>query len=169
MNENIDLTKILENCPEGTIFWSDNYGEVQFKCIVKSYNYPINYPILVKRTDGHNVYYTKDGWYDILFPANCLLWPSKDCRDWSKFTAPWYKKEKFDPKTLKPFDRVLVRDSCAYSWRCTLYSHTKKNENTFKYVAGDISYEYCIPYNDDTQHLVGTTDEAPEYYRYWEE
>ena len=169
MNENIDLTKILENCPEGTIFWSDNYGEVQFKCIVKSYNYPINYPILVKRADGHNIYYTKDGWYDILFPANCLLWPSKDCRDWSKFTAPWYKKEKFDPKTLKPFDRVLVRDSCAYSWRCTLYSHTKENENTFKYVAGDISYEYCIPYNDDTQHLVGTRDEAPEFYRYWEE
>ena len=27
---------------------------------------------------------------------------------------------------------------------------------------------YCIPYNDDTKHLVGTEEEAPEYYRYWE-
>lgn len=165
MNENIDLTKILKDCPTGTEFWSDNYGKVQFLRIGRS----LDYPIRVRRTNGFPTYYTKEGWYNIDFPANCLLWPSKDCRDWSKFTAPWYKKEKFDPKTLKPFDRVLVRDSCAYSWRCTLYSHTKENENTFKYVAGDISYEYCIPYNDDTQHLVGTKDEAPEFYRYWED
>ena len=30
-------------------------------------------------------------------------------------------------------------------------------------------YQYCIPYNDETKHLVGTTEEAPEYYRYWED
>ena len=26
-----------------------------------------------------------------------------------------------------------------------------------------------IPYNDETKHLVGTTDEAPEFYKYWED
>ena len=31
------------------------------------------------------------------------------------------------------------------------------------------AYTYCIPYNDDTKHLVGTTEEAPEYYRYWKD
>ena len=165
MNENIDLTKILKDCPIGTEFWSDNYGKVQFLSIKRS----LGYPIWVKRTDEFPATYTKEGWCNINFPANCLLWPSKDCRDWSKFTAPWYKNERFDPKTLKPFDMVLVRDSCKYSWRCSLYSHTKENENTFKYVTGDSTYEYCIPYNDDTKHLVGTKDEAPEFYRYWEE
>ena len=30
MNENINLIKILKYCPEGTVLWSDNYGEVQF-------------------------------------------------------------------------------------------------------------------------------------------
>ena len=169
MDTTINLCEILKNCPEGTELWSDNYGVVQFKCIVKNYIGPINYPILVNRSDGHNVYYTKEGWSDKYFPASCLLWPSKDCRDWSKFNAPWHKKDKFDPKTLKPFDRVLVRDSCEYSWRCSLYSHTKENENTFKYVTGGSTYEYCIPYNDDTKHLVGTKDEAPEYYRYWDD
>ena len=123
MNENIDLTKILKDCPEGTTFWSDNYGEVQFKCIIKSYNYHINYPILVKRTDGHNLYYTKEGWHDMYFPASCLLWRSKDCRNWSKFTAPWYNMEKFDPKTLKAFDRVLVRNERDNMWRCSIFSH----------------------------------------------
>ena len=168
MNENIDLTKILENCPEGTTFWSDNYGEVQFKCIIKSYNYPINYPIFVKRADGHNVYYTKEGWHDMYFPASCLLWPSKDCRDWSKFTAPWYKKEKFDPKTLKPFDKVLVRDN-GRVWDCDLFSYKRNRDIRNPYVTIASCYDFCIPYNDETKHLVGTKDEAPEYYRYWEE
>ena len=171
MNENIDLTKILKDCPEGTTFWSDNYGEVQFKCIVKSYTDSINYSILVKRSDGHNVYYTKEGWHDILFPANCLLWPSKDCRDWSKFTASWYKKEKFDPKTLKPFDKVLVSDEEGkYEWTCKFFSHYRDCKlNKYRYTTTANVYKYCIPYNDDTKHLVGTTEDAPEYYRYWEE
>ena len=165
MNENIDLTKILENCPEGTTFWSDNYGEVQFKCIVKDYIGPINYPILVNRSDGHNVYDTREGWSDILFPASCLLWPSKDCRDWSKFTAPWYKKDKFDPKTLKPFDKVLVRISNL--WRVNFFSN--KEDGACRCIDINYSFKYCIPYNDDTKHLIGTTEEAPEFYRYWEE
>ena len=168
MNENIDLTKILENCPEGTTFWSDNYGEVQFKCIVKSYNYHINYPILVKRTDGHNLYYTKEGWHDIYFPASCLLWPYKDCRDWNRFTAPWYKKEKFDTNTLKPFDKVLVRDKGKY-WDCDFFSYISNRNIHHPYITIASRYDFCIPYNNDTKHLVGTKDEAPEYYKYWEE
>ena len=166
MNENIDLTKILKDCPKGTEFWSDNYGKVRFICIDKSWDPPI----LVKRTDGCRVYYTKEGWYDIDFPASCLLWPSKDCRDWSKFSAPWYKKEreKFDPKTLQPFDKVLVRDCNDDIWGCSLFSHITKYEN-FPYKCAGNSFVYCIPYNDDTKHLVGTKEEAPEYYEYWEE
>ena len=168
MNENIDLTKILNDCPEGTTFWSDNYGEVQFKCIIKTYNYPINYPILVKRTDGHNAYYTKEGWYDMYFPASCLLWPSKDCRDWNRFTVPWYKKEKFDPNTLKTFDKVLVRNERDNMWRCSIFSHIN-DCFACKYIASNASFKYCIPYNDDTKHLIGTTEEAPAFYRYWKD
>ena len=167
MNENIDLTKILKNCPKGWEFYSSVLGEVEFVEICddeKGEN-----PIWVKVGKlAYTTGFTKEGFY-LKGKGECTLFPSKDQRDWSKFTAPWYKKGKFNPKTLKPFNRVLVRDSCAYSWRCALYSHTKENENTFKYVTGDSTYEYCIPYNDDTQHLVGTKDEAPEYYRYWED
>ena len=160
MNENIDFTKILENCPVGWEFWSDNYGKVRFKCINKSYDRPI----FVKRTDGGNAYYTKEGWCSKDFSASCLLWPSKDCRDWSKFTAPWYKKEKFNPKTLKPFDKVLVRDRDIEHWICNLFSHIINDE----YLCIGSCFIYCIPYNDDTKYLVGTKEEAPEYYRYWE-
>ena len=164
MNENIDLTKILENCPVGWEFWSDNYGKVRFKCINKSYDRPI----FVKRTDGGNAYYTKEGWCSKDFSASCLLWPSKDCRDWSKFTAPCYKKEKFNPKTLKPFDKVLVKCNNSESWKVQLFSHIIEGDKICPYVCISYNYKYCIPYNNDTKHLVGTNEEAPEYYRYWE-
>ena len=75
---------------------------------------------------------------------------------------------KFDPKTLQPFDKILVRDSDECRWRCTFYSHTRNNCSC-KYVTTDSFYEYCIPYNEETKHLVGTADEAPEFYRYWED
>ena len=79
------------------------------------------------------------------------------------------KKERFDPKTLKPFEKVLVRDSDNESWCCDLFSHIKEENTCYKYVAsGFFLYRCCIPYNDDTKHLVGTTEEAPDYYRYWE-
>ena len=165
MNENIDLTKILKNCPEGTEFWSDNYGKVWFK-FIDTFN---DKPIFVKCTNGCTASYTKEGWYNIDFPASCLLWPSKDCRDWSKFTAPWYKKVKFDPKTLQPFDRVLARDYKGCRWRVDFYSH-KRDGGGFPYICvGNNLYKQCIPYNNDTKYLVGTSDEAPEFYRYWEE
>lgn len=173
MNENIDLTKILKGCPEGTVFWSDNYGEVQFLRIDPS----LEHPIRMKRpADGEPVSYTKEGWFMIEFPASCLLWPSKDCRDWSKFTAPWIKKEntapllkkeKFDPKTLHPFDRVLVRNGGHSNWRCAIFSHINEGY-VYSYIASGALFKYCIPYNDDTKHLIGTTGEAPEYYIYEE-
>ena len=165
MNENIDLTKILENCPVGWEFWSDNYGKVRFKCINKSYDRPI----FVKRTDGGNAYYTKEGWCSKDFSASCLLWPSKDFRDWPKFTAPWYKKEKFNPKTLKPFDKVLVKCNNSESWKVQLFSHIIEDDKICPYVCISYNYKYCIPYNNDTKHLVGTNEEAPEYYIYWED
>ena len=166
MNENVDLTKILENCPEGWEFWSDNYGKVQFLRI----NRNLQHPIIVRRTNGSSAYYTKEGWCNIEFPANCLLWPSKDCRDWSKFSAPWYKSGKFDPKTLQPFDKVLVKNSINCDiWKCGLFSHIQDNAVLFKYSCAGSSYEVCIPYNDDTKYLLGTRGEAPEYYKYWEE
>ncbi len=32
-----------------------------------------------------------------------------------------------------------------------------------------LKWKQQIPYNSDTAHLVGTNDDAPEYYKWWEE
>ena len=74
---------------------------------------------------------------------------------------------KFDPKTLKPFDKVLVSDEHHTRWRCSFFSHIV-DQLHYKYFTSDSCYKFCIPYNEETKHLIGTTDEAPEYYRYWE-
>lgn len=162
MNEKLDLVEILKDCPKGTELWSDDYGKVEFSHIDKRFDHPI----ITKRSDGHYTSYSREGWFSIDFPANCLLWPSRDCRDWSKFTAPWHKKEKFDLMTLQPFDKVLVRYENK-KWQCDMFSYLSGYIYMVNCVGG--AYEYCIPYNEDTKHLVGTSEEAPEYYRYWEE
>ena len=183
MNENIDLTKILKDCPMGWKFYSSVYGDVEFVEIYRK-------PVLCKprpREDEWLGQEIHDSEHPILFDADgfehrvssrgemikgvgeCTFFPSREQRDWNKFIASWYKKEKFDPNTLKPFDKVLVRDERLEGWRCTFYSHQRKENTLFKYATIATSYARCIPYNDDTKYLIGTTDEAPEYYRYWED
>ena len=164
MNENIDLTKILKDCPKGWKLYSPLCGEVKFDSITENSEFPI--AVLNETID---MYLTRKGTYCAgIEGVECILFPSKDQRDWSKFTAPWYKKEKFDPKMLKPFDKVLVSDEHHTRWRCSFFSHIV-DQLHYKYYTSDSCYKFCIPYNDDTKHLVGTNDEAPEYYRYWEE
>ena len=160
MNENIDLTKILKNCPKGWEFYSSSLNrKVPFYRIERG-------EVLVKVGKGGYAHFKRDG---SCFPGSgCCLFPSQEQRDWSKFTAPWYKKDRFDPKTLKAFDKILVRDNDSETWNCDLFSFMS-NERIYPYVTISTRYNQCIPYNDDTKHLVGTKDKAPEYYRYWED
>ena len=167
MNENLNLIEILKDCPKGTKLYSTVFGEVEFVCVLQ--NEGVEYPIQTKISDDAHDGFTKDGRMFAEFKGECMLFPSREERNWSNFKV---KKRKFDPKTLQPFDKVLVRDNCESEWQCDLFSYiTDDSEGfpyRFPYRCVVCSYRYCIPYNDDTKHLVGTTDEAPEYYRYWE-
>ena len=169
MNENLDLTIILKGCPNGTKLYSTIHGEVIFRGI-----YPDNYPIATTIYDKNEnsvecVYFTKDGRVMRRYDGECILFPSKDQRDWSKFERFWDKPkvERFDPKTLKPFDKVLVRVNNYTDWFATFFSHIDYYSKEAE--CGCFIYEKCIPYNEETKHLVGKTDDCPEYYKWWEE
>lgn len=162
--EKLDLTKILKNCPKGWKFYTPVWGEVEFIEYSRESGDFIFDPIDMPNADDIHIYV--DGTYCCF--GECIIFPSKEQRDWSKFTAPWYKKERFDPHMLKPFDKVLARDLDDGFWTCAYFSHINEDNKSFKYCA-TIHFKYCIPYNDETKHLIGTKDEAPEYYRYWEE
>ena len=163
MNKNIDLTKILKDCPKGTKLYSTVYGVVRFDEIDKDKTYPIS--LYTNTACIFNV--TSDGRLAKNYNGECTLFPSKDQRDWSKFNAPWYKKSKFDPRTLKPFQKVLIWKELDCTWMPTLFTFL---DFSLKYprMRYDSFAVKVIPYNDDTKHLLGKSVEAPEYYRYWE-
>lgn len=168
MNENLNLVEILKDYPKGTKLYSALFGDVKLESVCKNENN--TFPIEVKRSDDTIATFMKDGRFYFGYSGECTLFPSREQRDWSKFTAPWLKKERFDPKSLKPFDKVLVRDGKAENWTCDFFSHTGEPYNIYMCISimGG-GFKQCIPYNDKTQHLVGTNKEAPEYYRYWED
>ena len=126
--------------------------------------------IIVETIEGHFTWeINADGTISIdeVTSPEVMLYPSKEMRDWSKFTAPWLKKERFDPKTLKAFDKVLIKKACGL-WYCNIFSHyVEKDLAPYHCILGNTNF--CIPYNDETKHLVGTKDEAPDFYRYWED
>ena len=265
MNENIDLKRILKDCPKGFKLYSKVHGEVEFSHVSNEAGKPI--VVIATQKDNNETYYKDFTANGCLYSAyevdECLLVPSKEQQDWSKFSAPWYKQDderlrkttiaflkdfaeqgyenavecidwleskgeqipspkfkvgdkivnsfrkymrdsssqgiiskitddkyiftdgsyifiseqdrwelvqdRFNPKTLKPFDRVLVRTSLVVNWTCALFSYKYDIFNSSKFACTCGNYGYCIPYNDETKHLVGTTNEAPEFYRYWEE
>lgn len=75
------------------------------------------------------------------------------------------RSEKFDPTTLQPFAKVLVRDHDEDNWECDLFSHYESNEiSNDQFICIGNRWNECIPYNDDTASLVGTDQMPPEFY-----
>ena len=228
MSKDIDLTEILKNCPRGAKFYSYIFGEDTHFMGVSPHQGDAR-PIFIygKYGEGQNFCLTRKGHAYADNYGECCIFPSKDQRDWNKFTAPWSKKEelikpkfkvgdiirhkgpdigdndddvyeiskvyndyysvfgscrplymkyqdlyelvpnKYDPKSLNAFDRVIVKPDNG-DWHCSILSHREDNNIYYRMVDG-YGYSRVIPYNDDTKHLIGTTKEAPDLYRYWED
>lgn len=87
--------------------------------------------------------------------------------------AEKYYNGKYNPDTLQvepvkpkcpftPFGKVLVRDDGTQEWCANYFSHYRENDEDYPYACIDSSYRYCIPYNEHTAHLLGTTDPYTE-------
>ena len=143
----MDLTKILK---VGNKVYSPLIGD----CIVVNIYKNPKICIKVRSTEGCDFTFDKEGKY---FPTTpeCLLFPSKENQDWST-----WKTEKECP--FKPFDKVLVRDNNIDKWKCSFFSHFN-----IDYCASGLHWHQCIPYNKETQHLVGTNQDCPNKYKIW--
>lgn len=92
MNENIDLTQILKDCPKGTSFYSSVHGKLYYDDMYVDSSAS---KIYFRSTTSHSI---GDGTSIIIIylpdgrlyngEGECTIFPSKDQRDWSKFTAP---------------------------------------------------------------------------------
>ncbi|MGN0619313.1 MAG: hypothetical protein ACI4J7_09870, partial [Ruminiclostridium sp.] len=100
MNNNIDLCEILKDCPKGTEFYSPLFGKVSFQIA--------DTKIQVRTVCNDTVDFLPDGCMSLFGVASpeLMLFPSSSQRDWNKWKCP---KPKFDPKTLKSFDKIIYR------------------------------------------------------------
>ena len=62
---------------------------------------------------------------------------------------------------------MLGRDTNDNCWIALFFGHIGKGSH--RAVCGYFSWTQCIPYNEETKHLVGTRDDCPEYYKWWED
>lgn len=61
---------------------------------------------------------------------------------------------------FKPFDKVLVRDYDDGVWKPDIFFNNSDGCNYM--CTGNVVWAQCIPYNDQTAHLLGTTDNWEE-------
>lgn len=79
----MNIAEILKDCPKGTKFYSPLFGECELEYI--DYESKTPYPIVIKAGDENHCF-TKDGlFYREYIDGECMLFPSKDNRDWSTF------------------------------------------------------------------------------------
>lgn len=163
MNENLDLTKILDGCPAGTEFYHLIFGQVALREIIDD-EYPIIVEPIINTTRSS---LTKGGKLNAKYDGECLLYPSKYQRDWSKFVRFWDEPDvsKFNVETFHPFDKVLVRDYYNERWRVDIFGFMLND----CVCCCTTNWRYCIPYNEETKNLIGTTDDCPEFYKWWED
>lgn len=74
-------------------------------------------------------------------------------------------KPKFDPNTLQPFDKVLVRQNEESIWIARFFEYYEICSCGSYHTTSGSTWKYCIPFNDDTKHLHRNCDKAPEFYQ----
>lgn len=158
MNENINLCEILKDCSKDTKLYCMFLGDVLFSKIE-------NNKIFVHIGNTEWSFYS-DGKF--ICDGECVIFPSREQKDWSKFKV---SIKKFNPEEFKPFDKVLIRDDDGFEW-CPTFLEKISKEPPGKYSAVELisgcRWDMCIPYNEETKHLCGTINDCPEYYKWWE-
>lgn len=161
----VNLVEKLKNCPKGTTLYCTILGNVVLKEVRADEN--LDYPITIcsykeSKDDIENNYLDECGrlYCNV---GETILFPSETNRDWNTFEPPC-KQE----CTIKPFDKVLVRNGWEDPWETTLFGRKiDQEEEIYQFMCMCETFKECIPYNEETKHLNGKCDEAPEKYVIW--
>lgn len=84
MKQKINIAELLKDCPKGMELYSPLCG----KCYFDRLNYGT---IICKKQNTQEITFTSEGYYmiPVFEGAECMLFPSKDNRDWSTFKRPF--------------------------------------------------------------------------------
>lgn len=128
MCKELDLVKILEKAPKGTKLYSTIDGEVTLTAIGSS-----SFPILVTDKFGNNHSHTIEGKYRNIGVGECILFPSKECRDWGNFSVD-----------LPEGTPVMVSDD-KKSWMLRFYYRDKRAYNAGNRCGETTPWGYIVP------------------------
>lgn len=171
----MNIAELLKKyAKKGDILYSRFLGDVEYVRVDPGFeNSPGFELIIVQEPNEGTIYYLyNDGRYRKTGEVD--LFPSKDQRDWNK----WVEEKESEPQSSKstpppfvtmllPFDKVLVRNNLCANWVCELFDHVNSlyHEKPWVTLAGT-RWKYCIPFNNETKHLVGTSNEPNEDFFY---
>ena len=100
------------------------------------------------------IYYIESNGYIALMGEDDAKWIIDH---YTEAHLPELEKEEQKEIAFEPFQRVLVRDYNYKLWRADFFSYTEEDSDYPFVCVGNI-FKQCIPYNDDTKHLLGTTE-----------
>ena len=88
MENRINIAKLLKDCPKGMELYSPLCG----KCVFDRVNFGT---IICKKQNTQDISFTSEGYYmlPVFDNCECMIFPSKDQRDWSKFEPPYKFKD----------------------------------------------------------------------------
>lgn len=143
--EELDLTQVLKDCPNGTKLYSPMLGEVTLDKINISDRL---YPITVRTRGAIRYKFHADGKFFNFEDAECMLFPSRKIRDWSTF-KPKQSEPQFEPKQW-----VLARNDYNI-WELQIYSHYRM-DHPYPHCCLGGTFKDCIPY-EGNEELIGTS------------
>lgn len=137
---NINIAEILKDCPDGMKLYSPLFGEVKLN---KSGSDNISIFSKDKGSDTFDTF-TKNGYYYSGYSqAECLLFPSSEMRDWTKF--------------FKRGDVVWCEDDMYVIFEGWANDDYTKFNTTINFYVFDASYDKEVVC--DTNHFVKASDE----------
>lgn len=111
----MNVAEILRKCPLGTKLYSPVYGEV----VLTKVDYDETYPITCITKRGFYAFFTSDGMFFCDYSdTECMLFPSKAQRDWSKFGVSDQVTDQETERQLKQSEKVLVPNDMKINKKC---------------------------------------------------
>lgn len=144
----MNIAEILKKFPKGTKLYSPIYGKIELVDVEDNELYSIT---CVTQKGNYKTFTSEGKIFNDYTDSECVLFPSKEQRDWSKFGATDHEAK----HQFKPFDKVLVRDYNDNEWNCDFFSNM--NEHGY-YNCINSWWRQCIPY-DGNEHLLGTAND----------
>lgn len=152
MEQKINIAEILKDCPKGTKLYSPLCGECYFDTVTQD---PATkeYTIFIA-VSSVKITFTECGRYFSPDKGECLLFPSKDCRTWENFKAPWQHKN------FEAGQKVLVKTDFfdavkREAWCLDIYSHFDTINNVHYLIGGRDCEDSDILSYEHNESLLG--------------